>query len=129
MKSFQQFVAEAEIDPSSVTTKVVPSRDQDGQDRYMILIKHNGGICGEIELIDKGDHMKIDHSHIDPQYRYQGYGRALYQAAIDLTRKYHKKWLMSGYSTSNDARALWKRIGGTEFHEVPGASSRFKIEV
>jgi len=111
--------------------KVVVTKDQDGQDHHDILIKDaDGHLCGNLELIDKGDHIKVQQSNIDKSHRYRGYGRRLYREAIALTKKLGKQWLISGYSVSDDAKACWRRIPGhIEFHEAPGSGPRFKIDV
>ena len=121
MKSFQHFVTE------SITTKAVSERDQDGQMRYILLIKDGDHIFGSIELIDKGDHLKVDQSYIDQHYRYKGYGPMLYRAAMTLAREHDKAWLKSGYAVSPDARAVWSKIGGEHFQDAPGTTPRYRV--
>ena len=114
MLTFRQFTIEA---AERISTKVTPGRDRDGQQHYIIHIKDYEHIFGEIDLIDKDDHLKISQSHIDKPYRYLGYGKVLYREAMKLAREKGKKWLMSGYSVSPDARRVWDQLGGEEFIE------------
>jgi ribosomal protein S18 acetylase RimI-like enzyme len=84
-------------------------RVSDGREVGILIVKPD-----EDEDEDPPTTYYVAKSKVDKEYRRQGHGRALYDAAMDWAKE-NRVWVTPDLDISDDARRLWHR-----FYHTPG---------
>jgi GNAT superfamily N-acetyltransferase len=110
--------------PASFT--VVPDPDLSGS--WNIEAKVRGQRIGTMNLAEGPNELEVDLSHLTPKYRGQGYGKAMYQEAINLAQQLGKDHLISGSEFTEDAARVWRSLGGEQYTDAAG-EQRWRLPV
>lgn len=92
-----------------------------GKEYSFNLIEPDGDIVGQLEImkIDE-DTFQVYYSHLDKEYMGRGYGKMMYDYAMDWAKE-NNVWLEPDEKITDEARRLWHK-----FHRAPGYKKQYK---